>query len=289
MTQKQENTRSLPLKLKDAILHVRQNWSHYRALAGEEYPKKGRGCVVIDVGAKYCPSGAKGPSRTYADKESIKKMSDSFAILIRLYDYNPERQILFAFFDYKARKGQVLILGEREDGLPCGTGFDEYSIKSPPLGPGVLPIITLVPNSNKAENFEDLNCIITDIVSRKGVEALNKFERVVWDILELKYEVGNGGFMQFFSNCGGNWKRTLDALQLVKATDLCELFKRVCSVFPGGKPNDKEEVWDQLSKIIEQDDSFSWDEADSEFYDLTDSLQDIIWKFWTLCRDLEIR
>lgn len=249
-------------------------------LAGKGYAAAGRGSIMLDLDKKYCPSGRGGPSRMYYAEEQIKKLSDPFAILFRLYDYNPEREILFTFFDSVSGKGKVHILGERDDGTPFGTGFPLDESGRPPLAAPVEPVVADMPNSLNIADFNALNKCVTDIVSRRGIEGLNARERVIWDVLELKYQVGNGGFAQFFANCGSDWKRMREALRLAGAEEISAVFARACAVFPEETLNASDDIEDQVESVLEKSPD-PWDAADSEFYTLSDKLHEILWKFWT--------
>jgi hypothetical protein len=268
-------------RLSKAIEHVQQQWEHYRALGRKGHSAVGRGSIVLDLGTEYCPTGTAGPSRVYADKALLEEqIPDPFAILVRLYDYNPERELLFTFLDYAAEKAQVLILGEREDGKPYGKGFESLRGKEQPVGDSVPPIVLEVPDSTSAQDFDQLNHITTDIVSRKGVDALNPNERVIWDVLELRYQVENGGFEQFFTNCPDAWQRTAQALDRAGAIEISRLFSRVCASFPGGRPGEPDGVIEKLDEMADGNEDL-WDEEDRAFYELEDDLPRILWQFWS--------
>lgn len=259
---------------------IQANWPYYRQLAAAGYAKSGRGTVALDL-AKDCSAESHENACLYLDEEQVKvRLSDSFAILIRLGEYNPEREILFTFLDFKSMSAQTTILGEREDGVPCGRGFNELPGGNPSLGTVASPIVDDRPDTEAVANFDELLAAINDKVTRADEDALNADERAIWDIVELQYQVQNGGFDQYFFNCGRRWQPTSEALRRVGAERLAALFDRVCARFPQGKPPAGDALWDELEQLSDSEDDL-WDKEDSEFYELDDALPEILWHFWT--------
>jgi hypothetical protein len=258
---------------------IQANWPEYRRIAADGYAENGRGTILVDLGDDSL-AGSRGAARPYLNAEQVKeRLSDPFSVLIRLDEYNPEREILFTFLDFESMAGQAIILGEREDGVPCGRSFEEMPEGTPPLGDVVPPIVEDRPDTAAATNYDELLDIIHDKVTRSDEDALSADERAIWDILELKYEVQNGGFDQYFFNCGRPRKSVADALRRVGATRISDLFDRACAKVPEGRPPSGGEVVLDLEEILNSDDV--WDKDDSEFYQLEEELPEILWRFWT--------
>jgi hypothetical protein len=253
---------------------IQANWPLYRSIAAAGYAKVGRGAIVIDLDNDFCSSVEKCEC-PYLNEVQLKKRVDPLSILsilIRLNEYNPEREILFTFFDFKSLDGQAIILGERKDGVPCGRNFEKLPQGTPTLGEIISPIVTDRPDSDTASNYDNLLEIINDTVTRSDEDALNNDERAIWDIGELQYQVENGGFDQFFSNCETRWKHTANALRRVGATRMADLFDQASIKFLNRKPP-QDDDW-----LVSKENL--WDSEDSEFYKLEEELPEIIWHFW---------
>ena len=180
-------------KVRDRIREIHVNWAHYRSLAQRGYAKCGRGALLVDFSAPTDPQNAASAVPPYFNAQELKKrLSDPLSIIIRLHDYNPEREIVFAFLDFDLLEGQAIVLGEREDGVPREDDFDELGTAPPPMGEPTPPIVGDTPDSARAKDFDHLLEILNDKVTRGGEEALEPKERAVWDVMELKYQVLNG-------------------------------------------------------------------------------------------------
>lgn len=74
-------------------------------------------------------------------------------------------------------------------------------------------------------------------IRAKPQERLSSIERKLLAVADLREEVNNGGFQQYFSNAAGDRHAlALLALQEMGATALTRVMQRALSVFPGSKP-----------------------------------------------------
>jgi hypothetical protein len=69
------------------------------------------------------------------------------------------------------------------------------------------------------------------------LEALPQSERAVVLINQLRDEVANGGFLQYFTNASGEYAiETLRILKVIGATDSARILEQALMVFPAGQP-----------------------------------------------------
>ncbi len=263
-------------KVSDAVLAIRDHWETYRRLAGDGYDRVGRGTIIVDVteGVQADPHDQK--LRYRSAREVREGLSEAWAILLRIDEYNPERQLVVTILDFDSMNARGLILGEREDGTPSELDFEQPDGGWPPSGSPVPPIVTGQPNADDTADCEELLDAINDRVTRSGEEALDPDQRAIWAVVELQSQVVNGGFHQFFYNCGRQWQATRDSLQRVGAHRAAALFDRACGRFPDGAPPGGDALWD----CLDESDSSAWDEDDWEFYQLESELPGILWRFW---------
>jgi hypothetical protein len=71
----------------------------------------------------------------------------------------------------------------------------------------------------------------------KPPEQLTSVERKLLAVADLRDEVNNGGFQQYFSNAAGDrWASAQQAFREMGATSLTKVMQRALSVFAGSKP-----------------------------------------------------
>ena len=207
-------------------------------------------------------------------------LSDPLALLLRIGQYNPEREIVFMFADWDALRGQALILAERADGVPVP---EDDPDELPPLGQPVPPIVSDHPDPLLAKDYDHLLDLLGDRVSRHEdeMEGLTPDERTVWDVVELMGEVDNGGISQFFVNSGHYWREMAAALERVGAAEALAVFRKACAAMCGGEPppDDLEDLWDAIDESP-PDCSDALEEADQAFYALEEELPGVLWAFW---------
>ena len=110
----------------------------------------------------------------------------------------------------------------------------------------------------------------------RGEGSLTDAERRILAAYWVEAEVNNGGFDQyFFNSAGDNADAAWEGLKEMGATGAAALLERAMAIFPGGKPPTdrfkRQEVMQQIagkSKPV-------WEQCDSEFYKLKESISDL--------------
>lgn len=83
-------------------------------------------------------------------------------------------------------------------------------------------------------------------------ERLSDPQKALWDVRWFEIEVMNGGFDQYFYNsAGSHWAQCLNALKLIGAEQSYRLLKRMCDLFPEGRPSDDRTIRrEQLRTLV---------------------------------------
>jgi len=100
---------------------------------------------------------------------------------------------------------------------------------------------------------------------------ITETENMISACYELKAEVSNGGFHQYFFNSSGDrWPFVLKLLTEGDDAEGSRMFKEVLTIFPNGEPSvDRGERWQQLDEIRAKDEKGMWahfDKYTDEFY-----------------------
>lgn len=238
---------------------VRKDWPDYRARAGRAHSARGRGAFIVDVSSEFEGLPEKLP---YYNKEDIQQTLSDLALLLRVGEYNPEREVVFAVLDFSACEGQTLVLADE--------GVDR----------SLPPIVSELPDTSRARNVDELLEMLTDIVMRRDEASLDARERAIWHVMVLKWQVDNGGFIQFFGNEGERWLAVQDSLHVIGASKVSKLFRKVCSYFPEGNPgNGRKEFEERLDEVFNQYDDL-WEKETARFYVISSEMERAIWRYW---------
>ena len=117
----------------------------------------------------------------------------------------------------------------------------------------------------------------------EGLDALNPQEQTVFLVWSYGAEVANGGHAQFFFNTvGGYAPETVDALNIIGATEFASLLGTVVSLFSGGLvPRDLEERNQALTQLPDSADQVL-ESVDDRFFELgaDDALLELLLSYW---------
>ena len=109
----------------------------------------------------------------------------------------------------------------------------------------------------------------------QGFGHFNKSERLWYELVGLRGEIGNGGILQFFYNYGADHiSLVLEGLKTIGAEGTLVFVEEVAKIFEGAKPNTR------ANRIALMED-WSDDEYPDEFW------EDIDHRLWTQIADLD--
>jgi hypothetical protein len=104
-------------------------------------------------------------------------------------------------------------------------------------------------------------------IRAKSPERLSIIEKRLLAVADLREEVNNGGFHQYFSNAAGNQATmALQALRDMGATQLAKVTQRAMSVFPGGKPPAALDARQRSMVTVRRRAEATWGGCEDEFY-----------------------
>jgi hypothetical protein len=157
---------------------------------------------------------------------------------------------------------------------------------SDPNDPWAWPDLPISEIFELQDPFKFLHALVGSMylkLEASGSASWNRFnsnERAILAIWELKGEVDNGGFAQYFFNDSAihAWE-AVPALELVGAVNTAEIVRRALSVFLNGAPSGDSDVRDrQLEKVGEKERAL-WRALGTEFYKDPDDLEKLIYKY----------
>jgi hypothetical protein len=106
--------------------------------------------------------------------------------------------------------------------------------------------------------------------AKYGFRALSNPERVFLCIWNLKAEVNNGGFSQFFDNSAGDHAaETPDALRMIGAAEMADLVERALAVFGASAPPANQEERLEAIEALPESEKEKWEELDAAFINLS--------------------
>lgn len=110
---------------------------------------------------------------------------------------------------------------------------------------------------------------LIDLRSSTGIEGMTEPQRAAFTALQLKWDVSNGGFAQYFVNPAGNdWRHTLKGLDAIGAmTDLAILNEALAFFGPDGPSPDHDTRHEQLSRLMKKNGDEVFGALDSRFYE----------------------
>lgn len=104
-----------------AIALVQNHWQQVRAAARKAFASHGRGAFLIDL-LSYQDLFAVTPAEwTYLDLASANGVSEGLSRLLlssELEEYEPQRQIVFVFWNPESEDASIRVLTETPDGNP---------------------------------------------------------------------------------------------------------------------------------------------------------------------------
>jgi hypothetical protein len=113
-------------------------------------------------------------------------------------------------------------------------------------------------------------------IRAKPVERLSLIEKRLLAVDDLRAEVNNGGFEQYFSNAPGDQSAVaLQAFRDMGATHLARLLQRALAAFPGGKPPTDMAKRQKVVEQIRRRAQAVWGASDEEFYLREEGLSDL--------------
>jgi len=112
---------------------------------------------------------------------------------------------------------------------------------------------------------------------QSGFNSLSEKEQLIYVVWWLEAEVNNGGFHQYFWNSAGDYaNEALVALEKIGAVTTAKLLKSAMETsFGGPAPKDRLKRQDLLEEN-EDEKMDQLDELDTEFYNYTDSITDLV-------------
>ncbi len=129
----------------------------------------------------------------------------------------------------------------------------------------------------------DINQLYMKLSAREeshGWDGLSKAEQIIVIVMQLWYEVGNGGFNQYFFNSTGDAaQKAPNAFREIGAPQTADVIKRANDLFgPGGSSKNRLKRQAQLKTFSEsQLDKF--DELDKFIFDDPKDLEELLCKF----------
>jgi hypothetical protein len=104
-------------------------------------------------------------------------------------------------------------------------------------------------------------------IRAKPAERLSAVEKRLLAVTDLRDEVNNGGFQQYFSNASGNqYAMALQAYREMGAAQLIKVLQRALTVFPGSKPSAALDARQKAIEKIRKRADAIWGSCDDEFY-----------------------
>ena len=104
-------------------------------------------------------------------------------------------------------------------------------------------------------------------IRAKPAERLSAVEKRLLAVADLRAEVNEGGFQQYFSEAAGNQSAlALQAYQEMGATSLARILQRAMSVFPNAKPPATPEGRQTFIARARRRVEAAWCSCDDEFY-----------------------
>ena len=101
----------------------------------------------------------------------------------------------------------------------------------------------------------------------KSPEGLSVIEKRLLAVADLRDEVNNGGFLQYFSNAAGNQSSmAMQAYRDMGAAQLVKVLQRAMSVFPGGRPSASLDARQKAIALAKRRVEATWGSCDDEFY-----------------------
>jgi hypothetical protein len=120
------------------------------------------------------------------------------------------------------------------------------------------------------ESTHEPTTIVGALVYRlraKPAARLSSIERKLLAVADLRDEVNNGGFHQYFSNAAGDrYALALQAFREMGATALTKVLQRALTVFPGAKPSTSFDVRQRAIAGAAKRAEAVWGACDDEFY-----------------------
>ena len=308
------------------VRFIQQHWSQFRSLAAEKYNCAGRGAFIVNI-YENAKSVQELENISYLTIDSAKEILgdlESYPLRDRARTYNPERQVLFYFWDSKKKSAKPRELSELPNGTPeidmdalwcnrertcpqCGTSFTSIrdhgqcpncachfnasSIKTPKNTPNdnskIPPIVEVVCDTSSAKNIKSLIGLIFEKQIIRGEDSITQYESVIWDVNQLKAEVENGGFEQYLGNPSGSRViQTIAALNCIGAVQSMAILEKACSLFPQSLPSpDCAERFDQMMALENQTHE-PWEELDSQFYCVTENVDQLLWEYWQKIKEM---
>ena len=133
---------------------------------------------------------------------------------------------------------------------------------------GTIENTFLIPNIDWLINLKE---------TKNGLNSLNQPERYFYVLSGLLREVNNGGFGQFFFNSTDRLAYDLiPALQAIGSKKVILIAEKAMNIF--GKPNSLEENerCEYLGSISNNFEDSLWEKCDSDFFECTEYLDDML-------------
>lgn len=114
----------------------------------------------------------------------------------------------------------------------------------------------------------------------EDMSVLSAEERIFYITQTLEMEVNNGGFAQFFYNSSGNFSNeVVNAFHAIGANTTATICKKALSAFGFEIPVDRDEREKMLDELGNDEIDGTFEECDNAFYDYTDNLNELNYKF----------
>lgn len=101
-----------------------------------------------------------------------------------------------------------------------------------------------------------------------NLQTMSQRDRFVWIIDWYHIELENGGTDQvFYNSTGGQIAEAIEAFELIGARDSAEVLRRVCALFPDGKPAIEDEARREQMAAIRETDPEAFRRFDGQWFE----------------------
>jgi Domain of unknown function (DUF4375) len=164
-------------------------------------------------------------------------------------------------------------------------GGDDWAVQEleNEYGPMGDTIDELLANEGAVENYKIILALEYNIDKKaklKGNASLSDLEKQIVAISGLQREVNNGGFDQYFYNsAGNNAAYALAGLSEMGAVQTNSLLKKAVAEFPSSQVPVNREKRYALMVTIDEKSGPIWSALDTEFYQLSEPIDDLLLQY----------
>lgn len=114
----------------------------------------------------------------------------------------------------------------------------------------------------------------------KKINKLNDFQKALFYIECLNFEVNNGGFHEFFANYTGDFSnKIIEAISVIEAYETFETVRKANEVFNLKTIPENQSERQKVMKQISIQSEAIWNKCDEEFYSNSESLSELLFDF----------